>query len=144
MRRGKSWPPRCTGATLVEAVAGTVLLGTLLVYIVLARVQMDSQSRRSQQSVTACRIMDNLMNKWWKDPGNMPRNGQDDVPHEQGWRWRTRSRQQADALALYSDLVTVEVFAPDADDESPAVKIEILLPAEEEDNAQTQPSSDAN
>lgn len=141
-RYAKSWPRRA-GVTLVEAVAATALLGALLVPIVTARVQVAGQSRRSAERVEACRILDELMNDWWKDISTMPRNGEGPIKTHKGWRWRTQSQPRHDGDWLNADVAAVEVFAPGWHDE-PAVRIEVLLRPEEAQSEESQESTDAD
>ena len=141
-RSAKSWPRRA-GVTLVEAVVATALLGTLLVPIVTARVQVAGQSRRSAERVEACRILDELMNEWWKDISTMPRNGEGLTKTHKGWRWRTQSQHRQEDQWLSAEVVAVEIFAPGRNDE-PAAGIEVLLRPEEAQSEESQESTDAD
>jgi hypothetical protein len=132
-RRKNSWQSAKAGATLLEAVIGSVILGTLLVSILMARVQMQAQSHRAEARLAACRVLDDLMNKWWSDGATPPRNDSGSVPDHEDWTWRTRTRQRPDAEALHGEVVVVEVFAPNPIDSSPAAEIELLLPRNEDD-----------
>lgn len=114
--------------TLVEAVLGSVVLGTLLVSILLARVQMEGQSRLAAQREAACGVLDELMSQWWSEPATLPLNESGPVEHRKGWRWKTRAQDRAEAAALGGRIVIVEVFAPGQRDLKPAASIELLMP----------------
>lgn len=116
------------GFTLVEALAGMVILGTLLTTIVVANAKLISQASRAKLRVEACEIADGLLEKWWAKKDDFPRNGSGDVPNREGWRWRTRSLENESAETLNAEIIALEVFSPDWQDVLPTVRIEILLP----------------
>ncbi len=127
-RSGKSWRWRAPGVTLVETIAGTALLGTLLVSIVVAKGRLAVQSRRSENRIRACAVLNDLLEHRWGDPNELRGNESGEAPGHKGWRWRTRILANEDALAVHAKVVAVEVFAPDQDDSLPSASIEILLP----------------
>ncbi len=120
---------------------GTVLLGTLLVSVLMARVQLNRQARQAQVSIQACQVLDELLRTWWADPSTLPRDAQGRVPNRPEWRWRTQTVQSQEAEALYSDVLAVEVFAPGQAESGPAAGVEILLPIPTDENATTQPTT---
>ena len=115
--------------TLVEAVAGIVLLSTLMVAVVTAHARLKAQSARAARQLEACRVLDGLMERWWGDPSSLPRSGVGDVPDRRGWQWRTRTLDRFDAETVGGQVVRVEVFSPQ-DRAVSAASIEILLPME--------------
>jgi len=127
-RPGTLWRPRARGATLVEAVAGTFLLGTVLVSILLAKGRLATQVRRAEDALQACQVLDEFLNLWWADRDLLPHDAFGDVPGRDGWRWRTRPAANDDADALDADVIEVAVFPPGASVEAePAVSVEIVL-----------------
>jgi hypothetical protein len=140
--RRKSWR-RPAGVTLVEAVAGTLVLGTLLVSVLTAKVQLDGQARRAAAKIAACEVLDGLLNGWWADPDGVPLWAQGEVPSHAGWRWRTRVPQRLDAKALQAKVVAVEVFAPGQTDKAPAAAVEILIPLSQDETKETRQGNDA-
>ncbi len=122
--------------TLVEALIGTAMLGTLLASILIARGRLSIQSRRAIVRVQACAVLDELMATWWSDHEKLPRNGSGDVPEKPGWRWRTRIVPSEQAEALGAQVVAVEVFEADSDEAAPpGATVEILLAGKADDEA---------
>jgi hypothetical protein len=117
-----------------------MLLGTMLVSILLARVQLGQQYRHAQASLEACQMLDGLLRAWWADADNFPRAGKGSVPGHPGWRWQVRTLKRDDADALYSQVIAVELFAPNQPGTTPAAGVELLLPIPGIENATTQPS----
>ena len=129
-KRNKSWRRLSAGTTLIEAVAGVVILGTILVMIVMAKTQLDKKSLQAQGRLQACRVMDDLLDRWWSDDlAKFPRNGAGDVPDWNGWKWQTRAVTRADAKAVHAEVVVVDVFAPGFRDMTPGATVELMLPA---------------
>jgi len=118
--------------TLIEAVAGTAVLGVVLVSLVVTSSRMASQRRRAEDTITACRIADELLDKWWAKRSDMDRSGGGEVPGREGWTWRTRTRQTRQADALAGEVVVLEIHPPEAQGlskpEAAAATVEILLP----------------
>ena len=138
-RRDKSWRRRA-GATLVEALAGMVLLGTLLVAMLVAKGRLTIQAQRAENRLQACQVLDGLLEGWWPDRKALPRSDTGGVPERPGWRWRTQIVESQSADAMRAQVVAVEVFAPNTRDRLPAARVEILLPLEDK----PQDKADAN
>ena len=72
-RCATSWPPASRkqrrALTLVEALAGTALLGTLLASVLIANARLTAQSRHAQQTIDACRLADMLLEDVWQGQG---------------------------------------------------------------------------
>ncbi|MCY2929863.1 MAG: hypothetical protein NTV86_10295 [Planctomycetota bacterium] len=135
-----SWTRRSDGLTLVEAVVGTAILGSLLVALLMAAHRLNVQARRSQARLEACRIADELLAAWWPTREDFPTDSSGPVAGREGWRWRTSTQAgREDARRLGARTVALEVFAPPAPGDAPgqaawaAAKVEILLPDDEED-----------
>jgi Tfp pilus assembly protein PilV len=130
--RKRSSARRRRGLTLVEAVAGTVLLGTLMTGLLLAHVRMLRQARRAELRLEACSVADGLMAAWWADRANLPREGTGPVQGRPGWSWRTRTRESEVAAAFLADVVVLRVFAPDLSPGEHAVELEVMVPREKQ------------
>jgi hypothetical protein len=109
-------------------VVATVILGTLLVSVLMARVQMDSQSRRAAARLQACQVLDDQLNLWWIHPLGLPRSGEGPVENYTDWTWRTRTRHDAAADALSAEVVIVEVFEPGSSRTAAQARVELLMP----------------
>ena len=119
---------RRRGTTLVEAVAGTALLGCLLVAILVAHGRMTVQASRASLRVEACRIADRLLADWWLDTDQLPRDGSGAVAGHPGWTWRTQRLANDTAAALKADAVALSLFGPGQPAGLPAARIELLVP----------------
>ncbi len=129
-RKHKRSSRRRAGTTLVEAVVGAVILGTLLVSVLMARLQMESQARRAAAKLTACQVLDDQMNLWWINPLAMPRSGEGPADNYPDWTWRTRTRYDDAADALDAEIVTVELFEPGSARAAAGARIELLMPVD--------------
>jgi hypothetical protein len=121
--------------TLVEVMAGTALLGTLLAGIFVSSARLGEMGRRAREKEEACRAADDLLEGWWPKKENLPRNQAGEVPGHPGYLWRTTKTKELKVGSASLDVVAVKVYpaaAPQrrADANEPVgVKIEILLPA---------------
>jgi hypothetical protein len=118
------------GTTLVEAVLGMALLGTLLVTMLVAGSRMTAQRGRVERRLEACQAADALLESWWTNRSALPRSASGDLPGRPGWTWRTTPVPSDGAKALEAEVLAVEVFAPGAGgpDREPAARVEILMP----------------
>ena len=119
-----SWARR-RGLTLVEVLAGTALLGTLLVSILLADGRCRRQSKAAEDRVAACRIADELLESWWAESDHPWKAGSGKVDGHDGWRWRTRQVERELPEALDCEVLAVDVIAPG--EERAAVTVELLV-----------------
>ncbi len=131
-RSTASWKRCAAGLTLIEVVAGMALLGGLLVTILLARGRFVTRGRDIDRSLQACRIAEELLDRWWADRRKTPPRGTGDVPGHAGRRWRTRVVDNEAAAGLGARAVAVEILPPNEGGEGgeppPAARVEILLP----------------
>jgi len=118
--------------TLVEVLAGTALLGTLLAGLLVSSSRLTALSRRSYEKEEACRAADDLLDGWWPKKEKIPRNQSGDVPNHPGWSWRTSVTRQIQVGTAKLDVLAVDVRpsggTADAND-SGSVRVEVLLPA---------------
>ena len=128
-RKSRTFSRRWTGGfTLVEALAGTAILGTLLAGIIVANARLISQASRARLRIEACEIADGLMERWWDKRDEFPRNEAGSVRGREEWRWRTGIVKNEAAEAMDAEVVALEVFAPGCRGTSPTARVEILLP----------------
>lgn len=129
MRCGRSSTARPRGITLVETVAGTALLGTLFVSLLLANAELTRLAHRAEGRRSACRIADEMLARWWTKPEELPRAGEGAVANQDGWRWRTGVvNERRDELKDVIEIVRLELFGPQSEPGEPAVMVEIALP----------------
>src|SRR5258706_1601225 len=60
---------KARAATLIEALAGLVVLGTLLVSITIARGRFMRQRAQAEQKIAAAAAVDSLVSKWMAGNG---------------------------------------------------------------------------
>src|SRR3954464_10234738 len=83
---------RRAGVTLVEVLAGLVLLGTVLASVTIARGRFMRQWAQAEQRLTAVHAADALMARWMSGgPQAVPVPAQGQVDDLPGYVWRTRS-----------------------------------------------------
>jgi type II secretory pathway pseudopilin PulG len=91
-----SWtfsPPRAKprGATLIEALAGLVVLGTLLVSITIARGRFVRQRALAEQKIAAATAVDSLVSNWMAGSGSaIPLSAAGALDGLPNHTWRTR------------------------------------------------------
>ena len=121
------WPrQRRSGVTLVEALAGTALLGTLLAAILLANAGVRRQAMTADRRQEACRVADRLLDKWDATWPNLPCDTSGPVENEPLWNWRTTSIDNPQADSIGGQVLKVEVYKTDQPDV--AVQVHLLLP----------------
>lgn len=122
---------RTKGATLVEVMAGLVLLGTLLVAVINAKAGHVRQWSRANDRLQAIAAADALLDSWWQNPAILPRSagGQTGTGP---WRWRTRlvDNYQTDNLPI--QIVRLELYNQTDSNtmNDPLVIVDLVLPDE--------------
>ena len=139
MRPRPSWRWRSLRATtLVEAVLGMALLGTLLTAVVVAHGRFSRQAGQARRSVEACRLADQLLEDLWQRRNELYGQDEGDVPGHDGWRWRKVDVPTEDSgllQKLRAKIIAVEVFcrgdATASNESLPNARVELLMPADE-------------
>src|SRR5947209_13143962 len=82
---------RCRAMTLIEVIAGLVILGTILASLAIARGRFARQWSAADRKLAAVRALDALVADWMNVPGSsVPLNRQAAVPDAPKFIWRTR------------------------------------------------------
>jgi len=115
------------GFTLIEALAGSILLATLLVTVLLAKGNLARQNRQAADRVEACQVLETLLNQWWADRSKFPRNGEGEVPGQAAWRWQTHVVENPQAKPLHAEVVAVALYPADGSADQPVARVEVLL-----------------
>lgn len=137
-RRGIFWRPRRTGVTLVEALVGTAILGTVLVSVLVADGKLRKQASFSEDRIEACRIADALLAEWWptaEEPQKFPRQGSGVIADRPGWSWKTVVVQNEAVDKLHAEVISLEIYSPKFSELRPAVHVEVMLPRKEMSDA---------
>ncbi len=101
--------------TLVEVIAGLVVLGTVLASVVIARGRFLHQRALADRQLRAIEAIDRLVESWTAGGtifDTVPRFGSGPLPGVEGYRWRTAERRDPSAAALASHVIRVEVWGP--------------------------------
>ncbi len=128
------WKPN--GLTLVEVLAGSALLGTVLVLILITSGRLNTHSVRAANYTKAYRVADGLLEQWWPEKEAFPRNDSGDVPDHEYWRWQTSIVSNDEAQELGAEVVALEIIDSQNPLE-PLAHIEIMLPVENDEEQST-------
>ena len=97
--------------TLVEVLAGLVLLGTVLASLVVSRGRLLRQWADADHKLAASHAVDELMATWMSGPPNaVPVPGQGALVGAQNCMWRTHFVPNTAARDLQARVVRLEVF----------------------------------
>ena len=121
--------PARKALTLVESLAGTALLGTLLASIMVAGANFTLQAAKAQRRVEACRLAQEFMQENWGKRSELAAAGEGPIPRHDGWRWRARVTDKVPADDLRIKVLSLEFLGPQ--DEMPSAQLEMLLGAYE-------------
>jgi prepilin-type N-terminal cleavage/methylation domain-containing protein len=123
--------PTRRGMTLIELLAGLVVLGTVLASVTIARGRFVRQWSEAQQRLEATRAVDAMVAGWLSGPrAKVPIGVRGTVPGMKQHVWQTTVRPDKAAEAVGASVVRLEVFdRADADTarRMPVVAIELLV-----------------
>jgi Tfp pilus assembly protein PilV len=111
-----------SGMTLVEVVAGLMLLATLLASLVTVKAGLMRQNRLAERRREAVSAADQLLAQWWQNPKTFPRSATGATPS--GLLWQTRVVPNPAAQAAGAQVVRLEV----SDESGTQAALELLLP----------------
>jgi type II secretory pathway pseudopilin PulG len=98
------------GTTLIEVLAGLVVLGTLLVSIAIARARFVHQSADADRRLRATRAADAMLATWFAGPTPaVPIRATGALDGEPDFAWRTRIIASPPAANLGAVVVRLEV-----------------------------------
>src|SRR5438552_2996453 len=113
------------GTTLIEVLAGLVVLGTLLVSVAIARARFVHQAADAERRLRAAQAADALLSSWFTGPAPaVPASGDGPVEDLPGYTWRTRPIRDADAARLGAMIVRLEVIDTNR---SPFLSLDLLV-----------------
>lgn len=115
------------GLTLIEVVAGIVLLGTLLVTILMAFKAHATQIQAANQRLEAIRQTDRLLMTWMKAE-SLPGVGESDTfPNNPELRWEMVQSESEPLGRLQAEIMRLEVFSTtELQTERPLTSVELL------------------
>jgi hypothetical protein len=113
-------------ATLIEVLAGLVVLGTVLSAVVIARGRFVRQWAVAEQRLDAVRAADGLVGSWMSGIGSVvPLRGEGVL--ESGYLWRTEPVVDENARKLDAVVVRLELYRREAG-AKPVLAMELLAP----------------
>jgi prepilin-type N-terminal cleavage/methylation domain-containing protein len=121
---------RPRGVTLIEIVAGLVILGTLLVSVSIARARFLRQWAEADRKLTAIHAADQLMTQWMSGPAqNVPLAGGRPLGGATNFFWTTGSGPDPAARNLGALRIRLEIIdrAPPADAREPNFTVDFLI-----------------
>jgi hypothetical protein len=130
---------RTSGTTLIEVLAGLLILGTLLVSVLIARGRFAAQMAQADHRAAAVRALDAQLTTWLSGPPqNIPVGREGALADLPGTFWRTRVRREASADRLNAIVLNVLVFDRKAGalHQQPLFTVEILLHDERKPEAE--------
>jgi len=138
------WRPsrRPHGLTLIEALAGTAILATVLATSLVAAGRLMAQSRRAGQISTACRLAEDLLVDWRAKGQDSPEDkaGQVAGPDGATFWWQVAVVENPDAQALGAKVLELRLGdqPPPA---RPLVSVQVLAAMQEKKNGSVADSS---
>lgn len=97
--------------TLIEVVAGLVILGTILAALSIARGRFTRHWAEADRKLAATKALDALVTQWTQGPqATVPINRQGRLPGSRTGIWKTRALRNLDADKLNATVVRVEIF----------------------------------
>jgi type II secretory pathway pseudopilin PulG len=114
--------------TLIEVLAGLVILGTLLVSIAAARGRFARQWVEADRRLAAVRAADAMLAQWMAGaPQNIPVQGHGELPGVAKCGWRTNAVAGPGAEELRAVVVRLEVFDQTARTREPLFHVDFLV-----------------
>ena len=102
------WPS--AGVTLVEVLAGLMLLATILMGILLTGVQYSRQAGDAERRIAASVVADQILSRWWEDLRKFPRSGSGAATTDGTWYWRTRVLDEQQIEEVPFQIVRLEML----------------------------------
>jgi type II secretory pathway pseudopilin PulG len=113
------------GVTLIEAIAGLVVLGTLLVSITIARGRFIRQRALAEQKIAAASAVDALVSRWMAGNASaIPAPAAGPLENVSNHTWRTRILSDRFASDLGASIIRLEVTNRSTD--SPVLTLDLL------------------
>ncbi len=133
------------GFTLIEVLAGLVLLGTLLAAATLAKSRFTRQLADADRRIEAVDAADQLLTGWWSDPQSLPRSGSGTAPGADGLIWQTRTATYAAHPAFEVAVTRLEIYDQRAQvGDAPIVAVDVLVPEAPAEEIPSDPDLEGN
>ena len=114
--------------TLIEVLAGLVVLGTVLASVTIARGRFMHQAARAHQKIEATRAVDEMISTWLSGPPDAIRvPSQGSLEGTTNLSWRTAWRADRAAESLGARIVRLDVVDRTAPRDDPNLSIEFVV-----------------
>jgi prepilin-type N-terminal cleavage/methylation domain-containing protein len=113
--------------TLLEVVVALVLMGTLVATSIVSLAAYKKQMQFSQQRVTAVRLADEILTRWYELKQGPPFLDRGVIESDGTWSWRT---QPVRVQRLFGQEVTVirfDLLSPQEQQRKPTVMVSVEL-----------------
>jgi type II secretory pathway pseudopilin PulG len=115
--------------TLVEVVAGLVLLATLLASILVAFGSQAAQIRAARDRMAAIDMADRLLSEWTSQNAIPAVGTQQSLPGTENWSWRVVANKSAELERTGVSSVCVQVFrSPQTGTERVLASVDVIVP----------------
>jgi type II secretory pathway pseudopilin PulG len=113
--------------TLIEVIAGLVILGSILASLAIARGRFARQLSTADRKLAATHALDSMIAQWM-DASAPPINRHGILAGPRGLEWQTREIRTRDAQQLHAVVVRVEVIDRLDNDRSakPLLSVDLL------------------
>jgi hypothetical protein len=130
--------------TLIEVLAGLVVLGTVLASVTIARGRFMRQAARAQQKIEATRAIDEMISTWLiGPPDELPVPSQGSLNGSRNLAWRTSWRFDRAAESLGARVVRLDVVDHSFAHDEPTLRVEFVVRDPRERSSPTsQPAGD--
>jgi len=116
------------GLTLVEVVAGLVLLATLLASILVAFGSQAAQIRAARDRMAAIDMADRLLSEWTSQNAIPAVGTQQSLPGTENWSWRVVAKKSAELERTGVSSVCVQVFrSPQTGTERVLASVDVIV-----------------
>lgn len=102
-------PLRRAGLTLIEVLAASVILGSLLATAVVSASRHTQQVRGAQDRLAALTVADELLHSWLVDGQGVIEKAEGVVDGHPHWRWRITSRPEAELDPLGCHVAVLQI-----------------------------------
>jgi len=115
------------GTTLIEVLAGLVVLGTLLASMAVARGRFMRQWADADRRLQAVHGADALLARWLASPAShVPAPSSGALDGAPGFTWRTTVMRDRGATSLGAFIVRLDVFDADVSRQKPVLSVDFL------------------
>jgi len=113
--------------TLIEVLAATVILSTMLAGLILALGRSERQWVRARRVDHAVLVADRLLTDWRRN-GPIPASGQGVISGETQLEWRITPVENAEANRLGMQAIRLDIIGKLSDENEVLASVEIVLP----------------